>query len=281
MALLMSDMVILPTEQEELKVLAEKYGVSIQQLKTLSLAYESRPPFIIELAKRRLQVSARLKGEIVERRLVEKERIVLQERLRSLWNVAQMTEASHKELCDLVLEEVQKLTSSQYSFFGFINDDETSMTIHSWSKDAMTECHVQDNPVHFPIDKAGIWSCAITDHKPLIVNDYNEENSKKRGLPEGHVSIRNFLSVPVLRKGHAIAIAVVANKDCDYTEEDAKQVKAFVSNILLLIEKRIADQSMQESEEKYRSIMESMDESTSICSADFRLEYMNPAMVRE
>ena len=214
-----------PTDFEVQRALADKYGVSVNQLKRHAESYESRPPFIIDLAKRRLQVSSRLIGEIVERNLIEKERKLLQERLHSLWSIAQMTEASYKEICDLVLAEVQRLTGSQYSFFGFLDEDESYMTIHSWSVEAMNECSVHKKPLHFPIEKAGVWSRAITEHKPHIVNDYSAEHTTKRGLPKGHVSIRNLLSVPIMRKGKAIAIAAVANKESDYTDEDVKQVR--------------------------------------------------------
>jgi PAS domain S-box-containing protein len=38
--------------------------------------------------------------------------------------------------------------------------------------------------------------------------------------------------------------------------------------------------SLRESEEKYRSMMEAMDDAAYICSPDFRIEYMNPAMIK-
>ena len=39
--------------------------------------------------------------------------------------------------------------------------------------------------------------------------------------------------------------------------------------------------NMRESETKYRAMMESMDEATYICSPDFRIEYMNSAMIKK
>jgi len=47
-----------------------------------------------------------------------------------------------------------------------------------------------------------------------------------------------------------------------------------------IIERRRAEEALRESEEKYRSMMESMDDPVYICSPDFRVEYMNPAMIR-
>jgi PAS domain S-box-containing protein len=45
-------------------------------------------------------------------------------------------------------------------------------------------------------------------------------------------------------------------------------------------EKRRAERDLRESEEKYRSMMEAMDDPVYICSQDFLVTYMNPAMIR-
>jgi PAS domain S-box-containing protein len=60
-----------PRDEVKLRELAAKYGVSVEDLRQHAAAYESRPPFIIELAKRRLQASARLMGETIERKRAE------------------------------------------------------------------------------------------------------------------------------------------------------------------------------------------------------------------
>lgn len=57
-----------PTDEVKLQELATTYGVTVEELRSLAATYESRPPFIIELAKKRLIASARLIGEIVQRK---------------------------------------------------------------------------------------------------------------------------------------------------------------------------------------------------------------------
>jgi two-component system, cell cycle sensor histidine kinase and response regulator CckA len=46
-----------------------------------------------------------------------------------------------------------------------------------------------------------------------------------------------------------------------------------------ITDRKRAEAALRESEEKYRSIMESMEDEAYICSSDFRIEYMNPATV--
>lgn len=70
-----------PRDPARLEELAAKYEVDVKQLTRHAEAYESRPPFIIELAKRRLAVSARLIGEIVQRKQAQEEQEQLQAQL--------------------------------------------------------------------------------------------------------------------------------------------------------------------------------------------------------
>jgi PAS domain S-box-containing protein len=60
-----------PTDEVKLRELAEKYQVEIGKLKKMALEYETRPPYIIEMAKTRLKSTARLIGALVERKLAE------------------------------------------------------------------------------------------------------------------------------------------------------------------------------------------------------------------
>ena len=63
-----------PKEPEKLAEIAERYGVSVEELQKYAKSYQSRPSFIIEAAKKRLRTSAKLIGEIVRRKQIEQER---------------------------------------------------------------------------------------------------------------------------------------------------------------------------------------------------------------
>ena len=58
-----------PQDKEKLSELSEKYKVPLDELRKNAREYESRPPYIIEMAKDRLQASANLIGEIVSRKI--------------------------------------------------------------------------------------------------------------------------------------------------------------------------------------------------------------------
>jgi two-component system CheB/CheR fusion protein len=56
-----------PRDPARLEELAARYQVDSEELARHADEYESRPPFIVELAKRRLEVSAKVIGELVRR----------------------------------------------------------------------------------------------------------------------------------------------------------------------------------------------------------------------
>ena len=62
-----------PQDPEKLREIAERYGVTVEELATRAARHESRPRYMIEVAKTRLETSARLIGEIVERKRAEEE----------------------------------------------------------------------------------------------------------------------------------------------------------------------------------------------------------------
>ncbi|MDO8833983.1 MAG: ATP-binding protein, partial [Vicinamibacterales bacterium] len=77
-----------PRDRAALEDLAARYQVAVDDLRALAAAYETRPPFIIEVAKRRLAVSARLIGEIVERKQTEQALRASEERFAHLFERA-------------------------------------------------------------------------------------------------------------------------------------------------------------------------------------------------
>ncbi len=73
-----------PRDPETLQLTAERYGVDYEELRRQADAYESRSPAVVEAAKRRLRTSARLIGEIVERRRAEQRHERAQERVEAI-----------------------------------------------------------------------------------------------------------------------------------------------------------------------------------------------------
>ncbi len=195
-----------------------------------------------------------LEQQTVEPKGSEKERIQLRRQLECLRKIAHMVDADYRTLCDQILLEILDMTQSQYAFYGFFNEDETVMTLYSWSREVLEECSVVDKPIHYPIAKAGVWADAVRKRRVLIINDYQANHSGKKGIPEGHVQLTRILSVPIFSQGRIVALAAVSNKQSDYVDDDAKQIEAVVASAQLILNLRQAQEALQESEEKFRGM---------------------------
>jgi PAS domain S-box-containing protein len=167
-------------------------------------------------------------------------------RLEALWSVSSLEDADIKSVSDHVLASLTRMTGSAYGFYGFIDEKESTMSIHSWSGEAMRDCFMVDKPVHFAIADAGVWAEAVRKRAPLILNDFEEDHPAKKGLPEGHVSLTNLLVVPFFSHDKITAIAAVANRRTDYGKDDVDQITAFLKSIQAIVESKRAEEALLE-----------------------------------
>lgn len=183
--------------------------------------------------------------------LLKKELKKTDRKLEALLGTANLVNASTKEISDYVLASIVSLTGSPYGFYGFMSEDESVMTIYSWSGDAMIDCATFDRPTDFPIAQAGVWAEAVRKRRALILNDYTQEHPGKKGLPKGHVALERLLVLPVFRGEKIEAVVAVANRDEDYTERDVEELSAFLVNIQVIIENQRVRSEKDDLEEKY------------------------------
>jgi len=188
-----------------------------------------------------------LATDITESKRARDELLAANTKLDALWSTAAMTDADMKSLCDHILSNIVRMTGSEYGFYGFINDDESVMTIHTWSGDAMKDCTMVDKPQHFPIGEAGIWAEAVRQRKPLILNDYTVPHAAKKGYPGGHVALTRLMVVPIFSKGRIVSVAAVANRATDYGPADVSQIVAFLNGVQSIMDRKRAEDALKAS----------------------------------
>ena len=197
--------------------------------------------------------------DVTNEQSISMERDHLKDRLQALWDIAKLTNVTKDEINSLILEEIERSTQSSYSCFGIVDEYDQSIIHHSWSNNALKNCSIESRPNHAVISEAGVWARPALDQNILIINNYQSIPSSK-GYPQGHIPLERVLSAPILRDGKVIAVAAVANKKSDYTEEDARQIQVFVSSALLLLEKNEHENHLIKSETKFRALFDNAGE---------------------
>jgi PAS domain S-box-containing protein len=185
--------------------------------------------------------------DITQRKQAELDLKSAYTKLEALWSITALEEADLKTMSDYILVTIVRMTGSEYGFYGFVNEDESVMTIHSWSGVAMKDCSIVDQPQHFSVSEAGIWAEAIRRREPFILNDYGKEQPAQKGLPVWHVDLKNLLVVPHILHGRIQSVAVVANRLSDYNQEDVAQIGAFLTSIEAIIARKRSEEELQKS----------------------------------
>jgi len=126
------------------------------------------------------------------------------------------------DLLQRALDIAEQITDSRIGFFHFVDADQESLTLQTWSTNTLRKmCTADGKGRHYPITQAGIWVDCFRARKPVVHNNYAALQYRK-GLPPGHAAILRELTVPVIRDGRVVAIAGVGNKPGAYTDTDVQ-----------------------------------------------------------
>ena len=237
-----------------LENVAMQLGAAIQRIKAeeeLRMAYGNLEIRVKERTATLTRINEQLRQEIEDRKKTEAALKLNESRLEAIHQLSQMGTSSLKEICDFAVEEGVRLTQSEYGYLFFMNEDETILTVHSWSKEAMAVCTVHGKPEVYWVVETGLWGEAVRQRKPIITNKYLE-SALRKGIPEGHVPIRSHMNIPVFDRDRIVAVAGVANKKTDYVENDVRQLQLLMKGMWRHIQRKRAREALQESEKKLR-----------------------------
>jgi two-component system, sensor histidine kinase and response regulator len=207
-----------------------------------------------------------------ERNRVEETLRLEQSRLETLLNLDQMTPSSMQEIMDFAMEEAVRLTNSQIGYLAFMNEEETVLTMYSWSKTAMAQCAIIDKPIVYPLEETGLWGEAARQRKPIITNDYTAHSPFKKGYPEGHVDITRHMNVPVLDGERVVAVAGVGNKTAPYDDSDIRHMTLLMQGMWRLIQRKRAQQELQEAHDELEHRVEKRTEELTGAYEDLKRE---------
>jgi PAS domain S-box-containing protein len=183
--------------------------------------------------------------DICERKKAEEKSRLEEARIKFLLELSQMTDQSAGEIAKSATENAIQLTGSEIGYLAFLNEDESVLTMHYWSKEAMRECAIAEKTRDYPVCTTGLWGEVVRQRKPIITNDYSAPNPCKKGTPPGHVPIFRHMNVPVFDKGRIVAVAGVANKSAEYTQDDVQHMTLFMDGMWRILCRKRAEEQLR------------------------------------
>lgn len=215
-----------------------------------------------------------------KKNVAEQARDLEELRLKKLLELGHMTDQSTKTLTTFAVEEAIHLTQSEMGYLAFLNEDASRLTMHTWSKQAMKQCEIEDKILVYDVKETGLWGEAARSGKAVIINDYvNFISQQKKGYPKGHVPIHRVLNVPVFDGTRIVALAGVGNKREDYNESDVRQLELMMDGMWKIIQKKKAQEDLRTSEERYRLLADNATDAIWIFGIPgYRFSYVSPAM---
>jgi PAS domain S-box-containing protein len=152
-----------------------------------------------------------------------------------------------------VLDEAEELTESRIGFFHFLDSDQETLSLQTWSSRTLaTFCTAEGEGQHYPLDRAGVWADCIREKRPLIHNSYDALPHRK-GLPPGHAAILRELTIPVFRNNLIVAVLGVGNKSSDYTGQDVATIQNFANLAWDIIDRNRSVQALKQARDELES----------------------------
>lgn len=213
-----------------------------------------------------------------ERRRLALNRLRDTARKDSVIKLTSLRDHPFSEALNYALESSVDLTDSQVGYVATYTSSTRKLNIIAWSVHAMGQCRMINRPMEYDLDSSGLWGEPIRLMKTVIIDDYSTSNVyKKNGLPEGHIQLKNVLMVPVIRNGIPVATAGVANKDGEYTDEDAAQLQMLMDSMISIYQEKLFKEETRDKETLLGAILNSSPYGIIFLDRDMRIKACSKA----
>jgi PAS domain S-box-containing protein len=201
-----------------------------------------------ELARYRLHLEERVTERTAALQDANRRLAMSDQRLTAMFAMSQKSgELEEHQLLQMGIEEAVRLTDSEIGYLHFVNPDQETLALYTWSANTLKFCSATyDN--HYPVSAAGIWADTVRTGQPVVHNNY-QQMTGRHGYPEGHAHLLRHLGVPVVEHGKVVMLLGVGNKASDYDDSDADQLQLIGNDIWSIVTRRRAEVELARAKE--------------------------------
>ena len=255
-----------PQDPARLRELSAKFGIGFEELRRSAEAYRSRPPFIVEVAKRRLEVSSRLIGEIIERRQTEERLKAVNRRLKMIseCNQALARASSESELLENACRNIVETGGYPLAWVTLVDAAEPG----GWRLAASSggESVLVAEKLCSGVESGEeLISAAIRTGQPVVCADLGS-HPDARAYTDGPLPFRyaSAIAMPLMTDGRCLgALAVYASEPDAFDAEEVKILEELAGDLAygvgvqrMRAEREQALQAVRMSEDKFRYVFD-------------------------
>ncbi|WP_291326321.1 PAS domain S-box protein [Desulfovibrio sp. UCD-KL4C] len=167
------------------------------------------------------------------------------------------SETTLEDTSEIILNKVLHLTGSLFG--NAMTIDDLGATVQACS-DLKDDCAILKNDdLLFPANEDGtypaLWGHSLNTRKPFFSNNPSSHPISK-GLPDGHVKLTCFLSIPVLLGDKLVGQISVANKPGGYNQRDVDNMVHIGSYYALAIQRVRSQRELVASKDLMENILD-------------------------
>ena len=183
-----------------------------------------------------------------------------------------------KDFLTYGLDVLCTFTRSEIAYLHFINHDQESIELVTWSSSTHALCTAAFDQ-HYPISQAGIWADSFRQRRAVVHNDYANE-TKSHGLPEGHFPLVRHASVPVMHDTKIVALVGIGNKATNYDDHDIALLQLFANELWKTAHHRRVETHIAEHLNHTESLLNASGEGIYGLDLNGNITFANPAALR-
>lgn len=212
---------------------------------SLALFSADRGSFVI-LLNSPIREEKMTRDQIEDKKIIKRQEAVL-----SLYN---SDISSQENYLQGILNHGMTILESQYGYIFLYDENRQEFKLSCWTNGVMSECEVSSKEKTFKLESTGIWGEVVRHRKPIVINNFQGYKDKK-GFPEGHIHLKNYMSVPVYFEGSIVAVVGIANKSDGYSEFDVNQLTILMNSAWLINETKKQIRKNEEERIKFNYII--------------------------
>jgi PAS domain S-box-containing protein len=161
---------------------------------------------------------------------------------------------TEEELGSACLAVAEGVTQSNGAFLGEINCqtgrmDDVSISDLGWEACRMSDRSGHDRRLRVGLEVHGLYGRVLEDGKGFFTNDPSS-HPDRIGTPPGHLPLKSFLGVPLLRDGETVGMVGLCNREGGYGPEELEIAEAIAPAIVQAFLSKRAQEALREREER-------------------------------